>query len=233
MSLGRIKALALKCASTPCKLTNTRSTPKARITSTGILVTVRCYGERFAFDYYGSYVIHPMLLDILEVMAAHKAYFWQGDIKNELAIALKRSQRFAEHLERLISPAGTYPPVGRSLTYRTAAFQPLAQLALKHQLPQSLPPPQVRAAMRAVHEAVFSHPTNFTSDGFLRIGFVGANKELGDWYSNSGSMYITTSSLLPLGLPSNDVYWQSPGEQWTQKRAFSGGNFKKDYAVDY
>ena len=190
-------------------------------------------GEKFAFDYYGSYVIHPMLLDILEVMAAHDSYFWQGNINELLATHIKRSQRFAEHLERLISPSGTYPPVGRSLTYRTAAFQPLAQLALKNLLPESLPPGQVRAAMRAVHERIFSHPSNFSDDGFLNIGFAGANPELGDWYSNNGSMYITSASFLALGLPNTDPYWQSPAEDWTQKRAFSGQTFKKDHAVPY
>lgn len=190
-------------------------------------------GEHFAFDYYGSYVIHPMLLDILEVMAAHNTYFWHGDIKDVLATHLKRNQRFAEHLERLISPTGTYPPIGRSFTYRTAAFQPLAQLALKHKLPDSLPQGRVRAAMRAVHEAIFSNPTNFSKEGFLKIGFAGADLSLADWYSNNGSMYITTASFLPLGLPLSDPYWQVPGEDWTQKLAFSGKKFKKDYSVSY
>lgn len=190
-------------------------------------------GERFAFDYYGSYVIHPMLLDILEVMADNDAYVWHGDIHEILAIELKRSQRFAEHLERLISPSGTYPPIGRSLTYRTAAFQPLAQLALKDKLPESLPRGRVRAAMRAVHEAVFSNPSNFTEDGFLRIGFAEADPALGDWYSNNGSMYLATASFLPLGLPATDPYWTAPEEAWTQKRAFGGETFRKDYPVTY
>ena len=55
------------------------------------------------------------------------------------------AQRYAEHLERLIGPEGSYPPVGRSLTYRTAVFQPLALLAWRKQLPASLPEGQVRA----------------------------------------------------------------------------------------
>lgn len=190
-------------------------------------------GEHFAFDYYNSYVIHPMMLDILEVMVNKEAYFWHGDIKDVHATQLKRSQRFAEHLERLISPTGTYPPIGRSLTYRTTAFQPLAQLALKHQLPETLPPGQVRAALRAVHEAIFNNPSNFTSDGFLQIGFAGADPNLGDWYSNNGSMYITTASFLPLGLPPTDAFWTSPAKAWTQKLAFAGEPFRKDYSVTY
>ena len=190
-------------------------------------------GEHFAFDYYNSYVIHPMLLDILQVMAEHRLGFWQGKVDNLYQTQLKRSQRMAEHLERLISPSGTYPPIGRSLTYRTAAFQPLAQLALTGQLPKSLSPGRVRSALRAVHEAIFRHPSNFTEAGFLTIGFAGANPALGDWYSNNGSMYITSNSFLALGLPASDDFWRAPAEAWTQKRAFSGEAFRKDYAVKY
>ena len=190
-------------------------------------------GQHFAFDYYNSYVIHPMLLDILEVMAAHKAYYWHGDIQDVYELQLKRSQRFAEHLERLISPTGTYPPIGRSLTYRTTAFQPLAQLALKKQLPDSLPQGRIRAALRALHEAIFSNPSNFTEDGYLRIGFAGGNLALGDWYSNSGSMYITTASFVALGLAADDSFWTDPAQDWTQKLAFSGEPFRKDYSVDF
>ena len=190
-------------------------------------------GEHFAFDYYNSYVIHPMMLDILEVMKNHKAYFWHGDINDVYATQLKRSQRYAEHLERLISPTGTYPPIGRSLTYRTTAFQPLAQLALKKLLPDSLSPARIRCALRAVHEAIFSNSSNFSKEGFLEIGFAGGNLALGDWYSNNGSMYITTASFLALGLPETDSFWSSSEEDWTQKLAFSGRPFRKDYSVSY
>ena len=190
-------------------------------------------GEHFAFDYYNSYVIQPMLLDILEVMNNKQAYFWRGKIADVYAQQLKRSQRYAEHLERLISPTGTYPPIGRSLTYRTAAFQPLSQLAHKGLLPETLPPGRIRAALRAVHQAIFDNPSNFTDDGFLRIGFAGGNLALGDWYSNNGSMYITTASFVHLGLPATDKFWTAPAEDWTQKLAFSGQPFRKDYSVEY
>ncbi|MBX2859416.1 MAG: DUF2264 domain-containing protein [Cellvibrionaceae bacterium] len=190
-------------------------------------------GEHFAFDYYNSYVIQPMLLDILEVMQNHKTYYWEGDINAVYQQQLQRSQRYAEHLERLISPTGTYPPIGRSLTYRTAAFQPLSQLAHKGLLPDTLPAGRIRSALRAVHQAIFDNPSNFTDDGFLRIGFAGGNLALGDWYSNNGSMYITTASFVHLGLPATDKFWTAPAEDWTQKLAFSGRPFRKDYPVEY
>jgi hypothetical protein len=50
-----------------------------------------------------------------------------------------RVQRFSEHIERVTSPQGTYPPIGRSLTYRTTVFQPLALLTWRKQLPADLP----------------------------------------------------------------------------------------------
>jgi hypothetical protein len=44
--------------------------------------------------------------------------------------------------------------------------------------------------MHAVHKSIWSEPSNFTSDGFLTIGFAGHQSELADWYFNNGSMYI-------------------------------------------
>jgi hypothetical protein len=190
-------------------------------------------GDTFHFDYYGSYVMHPMLCEILEVLARHKAPFWGGKPEEMRALAFRRMQRFSEHLERFISPEGTYPMFGRSLTYRTAAFQPLALLAWRKQLPASLPEGQVRAAMDAVHKRIWSAPSNFTKGGFLTIGFVGAQPELGDIYSNNGSMYIASESFLPLGLPATDSYWTAPAQDWTQKKAFAGAKFPKDYHVSY
>lgn len=190
-------------------------------------------GSTFHFDYYGSFVMHPMMIQVLEVMEAHKAPFWKDDLTKWRELAVKRAQRYSEHLERFVSPEGTFPPFGRSLTYRTAVFQPLALLAWRKQLPAKLSEGQVRGALIAAHKAVFTQPSNFTKDGFLTIGFVGHNPALGDWYSNNGSMYITTEGFLALGLPASDGFWTAPSQPWTQKLAFAGQPFQKDYAVDY
>ena len=190
-------------------------------------------GSTFHFDYYGSFVMHPMMIQVLEIMEANKAPFWKDDLTKWRELAVKRAQRYSEHLERFVSPEGSFPPFGRSLTYRTAVFQPLALLALRKQLPAKLSEGQVRAALVAAHKAVFGQPSNFTKDGFLTIGFVGHNPALGDWYSNNGSMYITTEGLLALGLPASDSFWTSSPQPWTQKLAFAGQPFQKDYAVDY
>lgn len=190
-------------------------------------------GPRFHFDHYGSYVMHPMLVEILEVLVATKAEFNNLNPPALLDQAYKRIQRNGEHLERLIAPDGSYAPIGRSLTYRTAVFQPLGLLAWRKRLPQSLPEGQVRAATLAAQRAIFRFPSNFDDKGFLTLGFTGHLPKLADRYSNAGSMYIAAESLIALGLPANDSYWTSPALSWTSKKAFSGEEFPKDYYVEY
>lgn len=189
-------------------------------------------GERFHFDYYGSYVIHPMLVEILEVLVATGAKFNRLDATALLQQAMRRMQRYGECLERMIGPEGAYPPIGRSLTYRTAVFQPLALLALRKKLPPSLPEGQARAATLAAQRIIFSAPTNFNAQGYLTIGFAGHQPGLGDPYSNAGSMYIAASSFLALGLPSDDSYWTAPAQPWTMRRAFTGAAFAKDHYIN-
>ena len=190
-------------------------------------------GIRFHFDHYGSYVMHPMLVEILEVLVATKATFNKLNPEGLLDQAYKRIQRQCEHLERLIGPDGSYAPVGRSLTYRTAVFQPLGLLAWRKRLPQTLPEGQVRAATLAAQRAVFRFPSNFDAKGFLTLGFTGHLPKLADIYSNAGSMYIAAESLIALGLPASDTFWTSPALPWTSKKAFGGEEFPKDYYVEY
>ncbi len=103
-------------------------------------------GPAFAFDYYNAFVIQPMYLECLEMICAKKGNdTWMvrntGNLngsKNRLEEVRKRMQKLSVILERFISPEGTFPVVGRSIPYRMAVFQPLAQLAWKKQLPQEL-----------------------------------------------------------------------------------------------
>lgn len=48
--------------------------------------------------------------------------------------------RYAEIQERMIAPDGSYPVLGRSVSYRSAAFQVLGACALFGKLPESLKP---------------------------------------------------------------------------------------------
>lgn len=188
-------------------------------------------GPHFHYDMYNSYVIHPMLTQILDVLVRLDARFNAFDIKERLARQIRRMQRFGEALERMIGPDGAFPPIGRSLTYRTAVHQPLAYLAWRKLLNDKLPEGQVRAATMATQRKMFADPSNFDADGYLTIGFARHQPSLGDVYSNAGSMYITSESLLALGLPSSNRYWISPAEPWTMKKAYDGHDFPKDYYI--
>lgn len=183
-------------------------------------------GPRFHFDYYNSYVIQPMLLDIVNVQVERGSAS-----KEDHALLLQRMQRYSDILERLISPEGSFPAFGRSITYRTGAFQPLAQLALMHQLPDGISPPQVRAALTAVKQRIFTPPGVFSADGWLQLGFAGHQPEVADGYTNTGSLYLTALSFLPLGLPATDTFWTAAAEDWTAKKAWAGQPFRKDHAI--
>ncbi|KQM67974.1 hypothetical protein ASE75_03650 [Sphingomonas sp. Leaf17] len=190
-------------------------------------------GASFHFDYYNSYVIHPMMVQVLEVLTRGKPSFNNLKPQAEYDRARKRMQRFGEHLERMIGPDGAYAAIGRSLTYRIAAHQVLGVLAWRGWLPDTLPPGQVRAATVAAARRVFADPTNFDDRGFLTIGFTRHQPSLGDIYSNAGSMYIASEGLVALGLPATDAYWTAPAQPWTMRRAYAGMDFRKDYAVSY
>jgi len=185
-------------------------------------------GPKFHFDHYNGYVIHPMLVEVLKANVANG----RRD-KKEYDLSYRRMQRYASFQERYISPEGTYLVVGRSSTYRVGAFQPLSKLALDNALPDGIVPAQVRCALTAVMKNMFI-PSTFTEGGWLTMGLVGDDqKDLADYYSNTGSMYVTSLVFLPLGLPGTDEFWTGPFTEWTQRKAWSGKPFKKDYAVDY
>jgi len=181
-------------------------------------------GQEYAFDYYNSYVIHPMLLEIIEVMNNKKI---ACPIKFDLA--LRRMQRYNQLLERLISPEAAFPAVGRSMTYRMGAFHTLALSAWKYGLPATMSNGQVRNALTSVMKRMFSVDGNFNKEGFLQIGFVGHQPEIADSYIDGGSLYLTSLVFLPLGLPAGHPFWTSPAEDWTSLKAWSGKPFLKDY----
>lgn len=185
-------------------------------------------GAVFHFDYYNGYVIQPMMLDILAVLKEKNI---ASAISYELA--LQRTQRFAAIQERLISPEGTYPPIGRSIVYRIGAFQPLAQMAWKQLLPSQVSPAQVRCAMTAILKKQFEAPGTFSAEGWLQLGFCGHQPEAADTYISTGSLYLCTLGFLPLGLPAEDVFWTAPPQDWSSKKAWSGQTYPEDHAVRF
>lgn len=185
-------------------------------------------GPKFCMDYYNSFVIQPMLVDVLKVTSS-KGF----SPKAEYDEALKRMVRHSEFLERLISPEGYFPIFGRSITYRVAVFQALGQIALMEQLPEQVLPAQVRCGLTKVFHNMFDHAGNFDSKGWLLLGFNGSQPSIADPYTSTGSLYLATLGFLPLGLPATHRFWSDPAADWTSKKAWGGAATRRDYKVDY
>jgi hypothetical protein len=185
-------------------------------------------GAKFSFDYYNSYVIHSMLVDMFKVMADKKLI-----ANSEYELSVKRMVRYSEFLERLISPEGTYPAFGRSITYRTAAFQALAQTALMEKLPSYIEPAQVRCALTKVMHNMYDGDQNFDRNGWLVLGFNGHQPEVADQYTSTGSLYMATLGFLTLGLPADNPFWTDVPAEWSSVKAWRGKPLRKDYKVEY
>lgn len=191
-------------------------------------------GSSFHWDYYNSYVIHPLLLSVLEVMMEKgmRSNPPCNSLEEDYAEAFKRAQRYAVIQEHLISPEGTFPPVGRSITYRFGAFHLLSQIALLRKLPESLQPAQVRCALTAVIKKTTEAPGTFDGSGWLRIGLCGRQPDLGEFYVSTGSIYLCSVGLLALGLPPEDEFWSAPAMDWTSKKIWQGQDAQGDHALE-
>ncbi len=183
-------------------------------------------GDTFHWDYYNSFVIHPMMLQAMQVMQS------KGIVKKEAYdLTLKRAQRYAFIQERLIAADGTYPVIGRSICYRTGAFQALAHIALMKSLPAGVTPMQTRCALTAVMKKIFESPGNFDSNGWLQIGLAGHQLSLGEDYISTGSLYLASTGFLPLGLPPEDEFWSGPATDWSAKKIWAGQDIHADHAL--
>ena len=183
-------------------------------------------GPSFHWDYYNSFVIHPMLLDVLDAcrdeMPAWKELSARVD---------ERARRYAAILERLIAPDGSFPAMGRSLAYRCGAFHLLASIALRRALPEGVSPAQVRGALTAVIRKTLEAPDTFDADGWLRIGVCGHQPGIGETYISTGSLYLCSVAFLPLGLDGRDAFWSSAAQPWTSVKAWKGEAFPIDHAI--
>ena len=186
-------------------------------------------GPTFAFDYYSSYVFHPMYLETLQAMVDAKVNS-RLDYQKYYDRELRRCQKYSIILERFISPEGTFPAFGRSIPYRMATMQPLALMAWYQTLPSDLSNGQVRAALTKVLHRMFDQENNFNEKGYLSIGFCGnSQKNVADWYTNNGSLYMTTLAFMPLGLPADHPFWTDAAQPWTQVKAWNNQQFPKDH----
>lgn len=183
-------------------------------------------GADFHLDYYNSLVIHPMLTEVLRVMKKHNL-----DGADFLTVQEQRHSRFAAQLERMVSPEGTFPVIGRSIAYRFGVFHALSDAALLHLLPGQMNPAQVRCALTSVMRRQLAMPRTFDKGGWLRVGFAGSQINMSETYINTGSLYLCMAAFLPLGLPPADPFWANPSADWTSRRAWNGQDVGADHAL--
>ena len=67
----------------------------------------------------------------------------------------------------------------------------MALAAWKYGLPEDLKNGQIRSALTAVMKNMFSVEGNFDNENFLKLGFVGHQPNLANYYTNNGSLYMT------------------------------------------
>jgi hypothetical protein len=182
-------------------------------------------GPHFHADFYNSYVIHPYLLALMDDLADEPTW------KPLFAPILDRARRYAAIQERVISPSGEFPVLGRSITYRAGAFHLLADVSRRRQLPDNLKPAAVREALTAVQLRTLTPPGTFTPTGWLQIGLAGHQQSLAETYISTGSLYLTSNVWLPLGLAPADPFWADPAADWTQKSVWSGQDAPADHAL--
>ena len=182
-------------------------------------------GMHFALDYYNSYVIQPYLMDILDALGEkdHRFDWYLPELE-------KITDRYAEIQERSINVDGSFPVFGRSIVYRGGAFHHLANMALKHNLPASITPEQVRCGLTAVINKTLGAPDTYTRNGWLNIGLSGHQPNLADFYINTGSLYLCSVIFLPLGLPADDPFWVNPDAPWTTKKIWNGMDAPADHS---
>jgi hypothetical protein len=183
-------------------------------------------GRNFHWDYYNSFVIQPMLMKVLETVPA-KSAMWTSF----KPVVFERARRYAAIQERMISPDGTFPAIGRSLAYRFGAFQLLSDISLRRELPEGVSPEQVRCALTAVMRRMIERPGTFDQNSWLRIGFAGHQPSIGETYISTGSLYLCAAAWLPLGLDAGDVFWSGAAKPWTEAKVWSGEDVKTDHAL--
>lgn len=183
-------------------------------------------GPAFHWDYYNSYVIQPIIYDIAESISEE-----YKEWANLLPTLKQRLTQYARIQEHFIAPDGSYPLIGRSLTYRFGAFQSLSLAAYQHILAEDMEPAQVRCGLSAVIRRIMAFESMFDEKGWLRIGICGEQPDMGELYISTGSLYLCSAVFLPLGLPPEDPFWSQPDMPWTMKALWNGENRQCEHAI--
>ncbi len=183
-------------------------------------------GPEFHWDYYNSFVIQPMLVDVLRTLKEERREY--SELLPEVE---RRAARCAMVLERIVAPDGTYPVIGRSVTYRFGVFQMLSQAVLEGLLRDRLPDGQARCALHAVIEKVMENKNIFDKEGWLQPGVYGLQPDLAEGYISVGSLYLCSTVFLPLGLPPSHKFWTEDSMDWTARKIWNGENQFCDHAI--
>jgi hypothetical protein len=89
----------------------------------------------------------------------------------------------------------------------------------------------VRRVLTAVMQRTLGAPGTFDAQGWLRIGLAGSQPALAEHYISTGSLYLCSTALLPLGLDSSDPFWSAPDVSTTWEKAWSGQDLPADKAL--
>ena len=187
-------------------------------------------GPRFRMDYYNSYTLQPMLVHLVKLFSEKYQEDDLGKIMHNLT--MMRFQKFVSIQEHSVSPDGSYPPYGRSLTYRCGAFHALAMAAWLHDLPETVTPAMARGALTKVMHKTLDAPKTFTETGWLTPGVCGCQPNMVSHYVTTASLYMATLAFLPLGLPEDDPFWSDPEEKSTWEKCFTGENLMEEIAIE-
>lgn len=187
-------------------------------------------GPRFRMDYYNSFTVQPMLMHLVELFS-HK--YQEDDLGKKIYdLAMLRFRKFVSIQEHSVAPDGSYPPYGRSLTYRCGAFHALAMAAWKHWLPQTVTPAMARGALTKVVHKTMDAPGTFSDAGWLTLGVCGYQPNMASHYVTTASLYMATLAFLPLGLSEHDPFWTCPAEKSTWEKCFTGENLMEEIAIE-
>jgi hypothetical protein len=182
-------------------------------------------GETYAWDYYNSYVIQPML-ERISFYCEDKLKFY-GNGKKIREQAVESIKKYCVQQERAIAPDGSYMAYGRSVVYRLGAFHALSHCAFKKLLPDRLPPAQVRRALtKAIQK--FAEGKNYDENGWLLVGVYGSQPNLTEPYISTGSLYMASLAFMPLGLSAGDEFWASEDELTSWEKYWTGADIASD-----
>ena len=148
-------------------------------------------GPAFHWDYYNSFVIHPMLR-----RRARRVRRRDAGVEGARAPrSSERARRYAAVQERLIAPDGSFP-----------ADRPIARVSLRRVSSAGAVGAAARAARGRVAGAgarradgrdqrTLDAPGTFDADGWLRIGFCGHQPGVGETYISTGSLYLCAVAI--------------------------------------